>query len=79
MINLDSVVHAVQELSEEHGITYLEALEQIKKELSVDSIAIKKTTLNNILPRDCDIDNGEVYSTKTGQTISNPYEEYGLC
>lgn len=64
-----------QELIEEEGLSYIEAIEKAKEKLLSDRVGSHKTDnnlskqFNDSISLDEDIDNGEVYNIKTGETI----------
>lgn len=57
----------------ESGTSCLEAIEKIKALHSTDQDKSKglEKNINEIIPLDCDIDNGEVYREDTGVTIKD--------
>lgn len=60
---------------ESEGISYSEAIKKAKEKLLSDRVAAHKSnnniskTFNEIIALDEDIDNGEIYNIKTGETI----------
>lgn len=59
---------------ESEGISYVEAIKKAKEKLLFDRVAAHKSnnnlskTTNEIITLDEDIDNGEIYNIKTGET-----------
>ena len=72
---LDKLVCEAQKLIIKKGLSYLEAIEKAKEKLSSDRVGAHKSvnsiskTIKDSISLDEDIDYGEVYNIKTGETI----------
>ena len=72
---LDKLVCEAQKLIIKKGLSYIEAIEKAKEKLSSDRVGAHKSvnsiskTIKDSISLDEDIDNGEVYNIKTGETI----------
>lgn len=73
---LDKLVSKAQWLITKKGLSYLEAIEKAKELIGservgahVNSDSINSKEFNYSISPDEDIDNGEVYNIKTGETI----------
>ena len=72
---LDKLVSEAQRLIIKEGLSYLEAIEKAKEKLLSDRVGAHKSEnsiskqFNYSISPDEDIDNGEVYNIKTGETI----------
>ena len=65
----------VQAYVETYGLSYEEAFEKAKEKLLSDRVGAHKSvnsiskTINDSISLDEDIDNGEIYNIKTGETV----------
>lgn len=73
---LDKIVCEAQKLIVKEGLSYKEAIEKAKELIGservgahVNSDSINSKTNKNSISLDEDIDNGEIYNIKTGETI----------
>ena len=73
---LDKIVCEAQKLIVKKGLDYIEAIEKAKEligservDAHVDSDSINSKTFKDSISLDEDIDNGEIYNIKTGETI----------
>lgn len=69
------VARLAQEIVEDQGTSYQEAIKKAKEKLLSDRVGAHKSensiskTINDSITSDEDIDNGEIYNIKTGETI----------
>lgn len=73
---LDKLVCETQKLIVKESLSYKEAIEKAKELIGservgahVDSDSINSKEIKNSISLDEDIDNGEIYNIKTGETI----------
>lgn len=72
---LDKIVCEAQRLIAKKGLDYIEAIEKAKEKLLSDRVGAHKSVnsdskeFNDSISLDEDIDNGEIYNIKIGETV----------